>query len=202
MENKPRYSRITDLIELILFIQSRTQGVSINDIQEKFGVSRRTAERMRDCLTEAIPQINVINIDDGRKRWGFTKSHLNELINFTPEEIANLENLKTLQEKQNFSEKSKLLDDVVTKVKAFNRRTINQKRFKKIKSSKRRNKRTHITSYSHYFKEWVAKLRTENFGIFLDENIQIFSLINSLFKMYAERSALCRSFCAKKEGSL
>lgn len=123
-EKNPRYSRITDLIELILFMQSRTQGVSINDIQERFGVRRRTAERMRNCLTDALPQINVINIRDKQKLWGFTRGHLNELINFTPEEIANLENLKVLQEKQNFNEKSKLLDDVVTKVKAFNRNSL------------------------------------------------------------------------------
>lgn len=123
-EKNPRYSRITDLIDLILFMQSRMQGVSINDIQEKFAVSRRTAERMRNCLTDAIPQINVIDIGEKYKRWGFTRSHLNELINFTPEEIANLESLKVLQENKNFNEKAKLLDNVITKVKAFNRNSL------------------------------------------------------------------------------
>ena len=44
MDDKPRYSRVTDIIELIILMQSKVAGVSLNDIQEEFNVSRRTAE--------------------------------------------------------------------------------------------------------------------------------------------------------------
>ena len=43
MDDKPRYSRVTDIIELIILMQSKVAGVSLNDIQEEFDVSRRTA---------------------------------------------------------------------------------------------------------------------------------------------------------------
>ena len=60
MEDKPRYSRITDLIDLIVFMSSKLNGVSLNDIQERFNVSRRTAERMRDSLMIASNRRNPV----------------------------------------------------------------------------------------------------------------------------------------------
>lgn len=49
MEDKPRYSRVSDILDLIIFMLSKLNGVSLNDIQEKYNVSRRTAERMPGC---------------------------------------------------------------------------------------------------------------------------------------------------------
>jgi len=49
MQNdKPRYSRVSDILDLAIFMSSKLQGVTIKDIQERYNVSRRTAERMRD----------------------------------------------------------------------------------------------------------------------------------------------------------
>ncbi len=60
MDNKPRYSRISDIIELIIFMQSKMCGVTLTDIQKYFNISRRTAERMRDSLLNILPQIDEI----------------------------------------------------------------------------------------------------------------------------------------------
>lgn len=42
---KPRYSRISDILELITLMQSKVLGVTLLDIEKRFSVSRRTAER-------------------------------------------------------------------------------------------------------------------------------------------------------------
>ena len=63
MEDKPRYSRVSDIIDLIIFMLSKLNGVSLNDIQERFGVSRRTAERMRDSVLSILPQVDA-NVGD------------------------------------------------------------------------------------------------------------------------------------------
>ncbi|MDO5304856.1 MAG: hypothetical protein Q4E87_04700, partial [bacterium] len=55
--DKPRYSRVTDIIDLAIFMQSKPLGITINDIIERYAVSRRTAERMRDSLLNILPQI-------------------------------------------------------------------------------------------------------------------------------------------------
>lgn len=113
MDDKPRYSRVADVVELIIFMLSKFNGVTLSEIQERFNISRRTAERMRDCAMAVLPQIDEIETDGRTKRWGFTNYSLNELVNFTPEDISFLENLKT-------DEYSKqMLDEILTKIKAI-----------------------------------------------------------------------------------
>ena len=51
MQDKPRYSRVSDILDLAIFMSSKIQGVTISEIAERYNVSRRTAERMRDSLT-------------------------------------------------------------------------------------------------------------------------------------------------------
>lgn len=44
MGDKPRYSRVSDIIDLATFMSSRPLGITLNDIIERYNVSRRTAE--------------------------------------------------------------------------------------------------------------------------------------------------------------
>jgi predicted DNA-binding transcriptional regulator YafY len=94
MENKPRYSRISDILDLAVFMQSKALGVTLNEIAERYNVSRRTAERMRDSLTCIFPQVDEIETDDTQKHWGFTNFSMSNLISFTPKELANIEQLQ------------------------------------------------------------------------------------------------------------
>lgn len=121
MEDKPRYSKVSDVIELILLMQSRFNGVSLKDIQDELCVSRRTAERIRDCLLNVMPQVEELETDDRCKRWGFRNYSLAQLVSFTPSEIATLENLK--QNCNNVSEAD--LKNIITKIKALNNKKIN-----------------------------------------------------------------------------
>lgn len=115
MEDKPRYSRVSDIIDLIVFMLSKLNGVSLNDIQERFSVSRRTAERMRDSVLSILPQVDEIETNERCKRWGFTNYSLNELVSFSNENIAFLENLKPACDKISQTE----LDEILTKIKAL-----------------------------------------------------------------------------------
>ena len=91
MEEKPRYSRISDMLDLMTFMLSRVIGVTIPDIMERYNVSRRTAERMRDSLLNIFPDIEEIEVpEDDYKHWGFTNRSYGRLVSFTPEEVANL----------------------------------------------------------------------------------------------------------------
>ena len=63
MQDKPRYSRVSDILDLAIFMSSKIQGVTINEIAERYNVSRRTAERMRDSLTCIFPSIDEIETD-------------------------------------------------------------------------------------------------------------------------------------------
>ena len=121
MDDKPRYSRVTDIIELIILMQSKVAGVSLNDIQEEFNVSRRTAERMRDSVLNLLPQVGEIPTDSRVKRWGFINYSMNELVSFSKDEIATLEKLK-----QNCDKISKKdLSTIINKIKTLNQKKLN-----------------------------------------------------------------------------
>lgn len=118
---KPRYSRVTDIIELIILMQSKVAGVSLNDIQEEFDVSRRTAERMRDSVLNLLPQVGEIPTDSRVKHWGFINYSMNELVSFSKDEIATLEKLK-----QNCDKISKKdLSTITNKIKTLNQKKLN-----------------------------------------------------------------------------
>ncbi len=122
MLDKPRYSRVSDIIDLIIFMQSKVNGVSIADIQDRFHVSRRTAERMRDSVLNIMPQVEEIDSPNERtKRWGFVNYSLREIINFSAEDVALLENISKNADEVSQRE----LKDIITKMKALNSKQIN-----------------------------------------------------------------------------
>ena len=121
MEDKPRYSRVTDIIDLIILMQSRFNGITLADIQEKFSVSRRTAERMRDSLMNILPSVQELETDGRIKRWGFVNYSMSEVVNFTNNEIAILEKIKNKADIVTQADLAKIID----KIKALQTRKNN-----------------------------------------------------------------------------
>src|SRR6056297_168588 len=68
-EGPMRYARTSDLITLALRMQGSAEGLSLADIMTQFEVSRSTAERMRNALRDALPQIEERGEPGGEKRW-------------------------------------------------------------------------------------------------------------------------------------
>ena len=124
MEDKPRYSRTSDIIELLILMQSKIQGVTLSEIQKYFNVSRRTAERMRDSIMVCVPQVEELQTFSREKRWGFKSGFLKEIISFTPEEITNLEKIKEYHKECGFTDKEKVIETTITKINALNRNYI------------------------------------------------------------------------------
>ena len=122
MEDKPRYSRVSDVLDLAVFMSSRVQGVTISEISERYNVSRRTAERMRDSLTCIFPQVDELESNDNQKHWGFTNYSISSLISFTPKELANIEQYQRRTTNKELKEE---LNRTVEKIKTLSRKNIN-----------------------------------------------------------------------------
>ena len=120
--DKPRYSRVSDILDLAIFMSSKIQGVTVNEISERYNVSRRTAERMRDSLTCIFPSIDEIETDGTQKHWGFTNYSISNLITFTPKEIANIEQLQRRTTNRELKEE---LGKTVEKIKSLARKNLN-----------------------------------------------------------------------------
>ena len=114
-----RMNRIKDIIDLIMLMQSRTIGVSLNEIQEDFNVSRRTAQRMKDIVMTLYPQVSEIKTNSRIKRWGFKGKPVN-LFNFNSDDIADLVSVKDLCKINNLSDKVKIIDKIIDCIKSSN----------------------------------------------------------------------------------
>ena len=124
-EKNPRYSNLTDILEILYMMQARPQGVCIKDVEECLPTSRSTAERLLDAIkNSSLPVFEIDNSSTRKKYWGFSNAFMKEIINFTPEEIANLVKIKDEQSKKGFKDKEKLLEQMLEKIKAFSRRNI------------------------------------------------------------------------------
>ena len=85
-----RKEGLENLLKLAFTMQGRADGVSLQDIQQEFQISRRTAERMRDSLEQLF---NLIDVDTAErtKRWRLASGMTNALIQISAEELASLE---------------------------------------------------------------------------------------------------------------
>ena len=117
---KPRYSRVSDVLELIILMQSKALGVTLSDIREELGVSRRTAERLRDSIMNVLP-VAELETFGKEKHWGFDNYYMKEIIGFTPDEIATLEVIK---ERLKFKNEKENLNKIITKLKALSKKQL------------------------------------------------------------------------------
>lgn len=112
-----RLNKAEEIIELAIMFQNSYGGLCIDDIQEHFECSRRSAERMKSLLFEMFPEkVEEVSTSDKKKHWRFVKGTANMLISFTPDDFANLEYLKDLSNDEN---RQKELDELIAKIKAL-----------------------------------------------------------------------------------
>lgn len=112
-----RLNKTEEIIQLAMLFQNSYSGLCIDDIQENFECSRRSAERMKALLFEMYPEkIEEVPTIDKKKRWRFIKGTMNFLISFTADDFANLEYLKGLSNDEN---RCKNLDELILKIKAL-----------------------------------------------------------------------------------
>ena len=83
-----RYDRAERLIQLALEMQAARGGLTIADIEERFGVSRRTAIRLRDAVIRAFPHASEVESGDRRKRWRLPARSAQTLISVTADDLA------------------------------------------------------------------------------------------------------------------
>ena len=123
-EEQGRYTKLQNILKLITTMQSRSWGITLGDIQREAGVSRRTAERLRDVLLSELPIEEIENFHSREKHWGFRRAgYMKEIISFSKEEIAKLENLKNSPIEENQKE---MLSGIITKLKALSSKNLMQ----------------------------------------------------------------------------
>ncbi len=84
-----RYAQYENLLRLLIMLEGRSDGISLTDIEEVAGVQRRAAERMRDVLLRALPQLEEVR-EGPSKRWRLEAPVLNRALAPTVDDLAAL----------------------------------------------------------------------------------------------------------------
>lgn len=119
-----RHEKAHDLLQLALEMQANRQGLSLADVAGRFGVSRRTAMRMRDAVLCVFPQAEEVAGDDRAKRWRIPRGSLNGLIDVGAQELVALESASRLMAEQNRPVEAAELRGLIVKLKAVMRPDI------------------------------------------------------------------------------
>jgi predicted DNA-binding transcriptional regulator YafY len=114
-----RLGKLETLLRVALDMRARPDGISLIDIQTDYGVSRRTAERMRDVIGQVFPDMAQANPGELPKRYRIPSTVLSGLVNFSVEEIASLTTARSIVDRENLAEVSDRLASLSLKLQSL-----------------------------------------------------------------------------------
>ncbi|OFX07556.1 MAG: WYL domain-containing protein [Alphaproteobacteria bacterium RIFOXYD12_FULL_60_8] len=114
-----RYEKADNLLQLALEMQASRAGLSLGYIQDKFAVGRRTAMRMRDAILRNFPQAEEVETEERVKRWRIPSGVLNQMVNFSADELSSLDTAVNLLRQENREEVAAEVASVLGKVRAL-----------------------------------------------------------------------------------
>ena len=92
------FEKAQQLLELATFVAARRMGVTLDDVGERFGISRRTAQRILHALEVQFPDTEAGFDEEGHKRWRLETGALRDLLTLTSDELAALDlSIETLE---------------------------------------------------------------------------------------------------------
>jgi predicted DNA-binding transcriptional regulator YafY len=114
-----RYEKLETLLRVALDMRGNAEGLSLSEIERDYGVSRRTAERMRDAIERVFPQMEQANPGELPKRWRIRAGALSNLIGISAEELAALNTAVGLVRREAMAEPLARLETLSSKLKAM-----------------------------------------------------------------------------------
>ena len=116
-----RYQRVTDIVRLAIQLQGTLGGLTLDDISERFRVSRRTAERMRNAVNAAFGPLQIVDRDDRRRHWKLQSNILWRSIRISTEELAEIETAAKNLDRTGLVERAVMLRELARKLRALRR---------------------------------------------------------------------------------
>ena len=82
------FAKAEQLLDLATLVSSRQQGVTLEEVVERYGVHLRTAQRMMRALELRFPDVETWQDDDNHKRWRMPGGQIRELLTVSADELA------------------------------------------------------------------------------------------------------------------
>ena len=113
------FSKAEQFLDLATMISSRRSGVTLDDVCERFEISLRTAQRMLRALENRFPEVDIVQDEDGRKRWRMPGGTVRDLVNITADELASIDLGINHLERANQVTEAKALKSIREKIMAM-----------------------------------------------------------------------------------
>lgn len=114
-----RYEKLEALLRVALDMRGSAEGISLEEIQRSYRVSRRTAERMRDAIERVFPQMEQANPGEVPKRWRIRSGPIANLAGISTEELSALTTAALLAKRDNVADLSARLETLSAKLKSL-----------------------------------------------------------------------------------
>ncbi|MBV1700608.1 MAG: WYL domain-containing protein [Hyphomicrobiales bacterium] len=123
-----RLEKAAAILKLARYMSSNFDGVTLDEIEQRFKVERRTAERMRDAVEMEFGTLDVIK-DDKKKRFRLSAKGIGNFATVpTAEELLELENaaraLDTSQASDRAAQLRSLRDKIGASLREADRRRL------------------------------------------------------------------------------
>ena len=113
-----RYERLKEILDLAVRLQGTRGGLTLDDIEAAFSISRRTAERRRDAVEAAFGPLEPVDRDDGKRHWRLRSDALRRLVSVSAEELAELGAATTALDRAGLGERAAMFRDLAAKLQA------------------------------------------------------------------------------------
>ena len=113
------YDRAMDIVRLAIRLQGTGSGLTLDDIQREFGISRRTAERLRDAVEELFGPLETVHTGEPKRHCRLRAPILRRLISLSAEELAELPAAATALERAGLDERALMLRRLEDKLRAL-----------------------------------------------------------------------------------
>jgi predicted DNA-binding transcriptional regulator YafY len=114
-----RFEKLEKILSLARRMQGSSEGVSLADIEQDLGVSRRTAERMRDVICRVYPQTETVDDGGNRKRWRIPARVLTGELVLTADELAALSAAQGMFKRENLRSQARAVQSALEKAQAM-----------------------------------------------------------------------------------
>ena len=113
------YDRAADIVRLAIRLQGSWTGLTLDDIQHEFEVSRRTAERLRDAVEDVFGPLETVDTGEARRHCRLRTRTLRHLISISPEELAELTAAAAALDRAGLEERALMLRRLDDKLRAL-----------------------------------------------------------------------------------
>ena len=113
-----RYERLQDIVRLAVRLQGSIGGLTLDDIQADFSVSRSTAERLRDAVDRVFGPLESVDTDDHKRHWRLRSDALRRLVRLSTNELKELATASTALQRAGLESHAAALRDLATKLRA------------------------------------------------------------------------------------